>query len=430
MDNKKKKDLGRKLALCMVAMVGPALVAQIVIMKLLEHGFISTMTALILTILAISSIFGTIGFFAVQFVLPIKAVMTGKEQQTNPRMARRAQKLANRQDELGEIFRTITNATAGFAHTIQTIKSATEELAAVSEEFSQMFDSMEHVMGNTGDAVEVITVNTNTQLDKTLDIKAKTDAISAAIEHIMENVNELSNSAQAVVASNQTAAAIMEELIEISDENSRSIEQVREQAQKTHESVQEIQLMTEVIAGISNQTNLLALNASIEAARAKEHGKGFAVVAEEIQTLANRSKESTKQIHKIINELMTNSDVSVQITGKVSETLGQQDIKMQNAKVIFGDLNDEIDKVGNVIEGICSNVSDLGQHKDIISESVDKLVVFAEENADYGDKLNHNVDNLEASMSTCKETRTRVVDVSGELVGEIRKFQDIELMRR
>lgn len=431
MNDKKKKDLSRKLGLCMIAIVGPALAGQILIMKLLEHGFINTMTALVLTVLASGSIFGMIAFFVMQFIMPIRAVITGKEmEQANTRIARRAKKIANRQDELGEIFRTVTNATAGFAHTIATIKSATEQLSAVSEEFSQMFDSMEQVMLSTGDAVGVITSNTSTQVDQTLDIKAKTDAISAAIEHILVNVDELSKAAQAVSDSNAAAVKIMEDLITISDENSNSIKIVQEQAQKTNESVQEIRSVTEIIAGISNQTNLLALNASIEAARAKEHGKGFAVVAEEIQTLANRSKESTKHINQIINELIVNSDVSVQVTNKVSETLDEQDQKMQNAKLIFGDLNEEIDKVGSVIDGICTKVSELGEHKDIISESVDKLVVFAEENADYGDKLNHNVDNLEASMSTCKEARTRVVDVSGELVGEIRKFQEIEILRR
>lgn len=426
MNDKKKKDLNKKLILCAVAIFTPGLIAQLVIMKLLEHGIIGTMMALILTVLAIGSIFGTVAVLAIQFILPIKAALTGEElESADNRLSRRAKKIAQRQDELGELFRTITNTTAGFAHTIVTIKSATEELSAVSEEFSQMFDSMEHVMLNTGDAVEMITDNTSTQVDQTFDMKAKTDAIAAAIENILNNVKALTESAEAVSECNKSAARIMEELIAISDENSDSIEMVREQTQKTNQSVQEIRSVTEIIAGISSQTNLLALNASIEAARAGEHGKGFAVVAEEIRTLADQSKESTEHINKIVNELISNSDVSVQVTNKVSETFGQQDKKMQDAKVIFGNLNGEVDRVGGVIGEISTEISELEHHKDIISDSIDKLAEFAKENADYGKKVNKDVEDMEASMSACKDATAKIVDVSEELVGEIQKFNKI-----
>lgn len=430
MNDKKKQDLTKKLILTSVAVFAPALIVQILVLYLLKKGVIGTLMALILTILAVSSVFALILIVARQFILPIKAALTGEEiSDSDNKLAQRAKKIEQRQDELGEIYRTIQTAVAGFAHTIATIKTATEELSAVSEEFSQMFDSMENAMTDTADAVGVITSNTMVQAEKTLDIKEKTDAIAVAIEHIMDNVKELTDSAMEVSACSNSAADIITELMAISNENGASIESVRSQTQKTNESVQEIRSVTEIIEGISGQTNLLALNASIEAARAGEHGRGFAVVAEEIRKLADQSKQSTEHINQIVNELIQNSENSVEITNKVSEAFSRQDEKMHETEKIFANLNGEIQSVSVVMERLSSEIDDLEKHKDTIASGVDHLNTFAEQNAAYGENVRHDVDELEASMGSCKDATARVVGVSEELVGEIQKFQNIGIAK-
>lgn len=426
MEDNKSKNLNRKLIIGAFCVLGPLLIFQIVILELLKYHIIGTTVALILTVAAVGAIFVLMLLGLRQLIMPIKAAITGEEAKPDEKMTQQIERISSRQDEFGEIVRNIHSTFTGFTHTIATIKEATGELSQVSEEFSQMFESMGNVMQHTGEAVDTITSNTTVQAEQMYDIKEKTDSISVAIDHILDNVNALSDSAKAVDECNRQAAKIIEELIAISGENGESIKAVNEQTQKTNQSVQEIRTVTEIIAGISSQTNLLALNASIEAARAGEYGKGFAVVADEIRTLADQSRESTEHINRIVGDLISNSDISVDITNKVSEAFSRQDEKMHDTEVIFTTLNSEISRVSSAIDSIGAEINDLDEHKNVIASSVEHVTEFAEQNSVSAQDVSTDMQNLKTAMDSCDEVTAKVVTVSEELVEEIRKFQNIK----
>ena len=87
---------------------------------------------------------------------------------------------------------------------------------------------------------------------------------------------------------------------------------IRDQVQETAkrikrlgESSQEIGEIIQLIGDIADRTSILALNASIQAAMAGEAGRGFAVVAEEVERLAVRSNDATKQIATLVKTIQT-----------------------------------------------------------------------------------------------------------------------------
>jgi methyl-accepting chemotaxis protein len=261
-------------------------------------------------------------------------------------------------------------------------------------------------------------------------MKDKIEAISNSIGNIAGNVEMLTNSAQLMQEYNNSVENIIKELVNISSKSSRAIENVRQQTELTNQSAQQIRTATEIIAGISSQTNLLALNASIEAARAGEHGKGFAVVAEEIRALADQSRESTEQIGKVVATLLSNSDVSVEITKEVSEAFLEQNQKIQDTETIFSSLNKEIEKVHDSVEQINVEVEELNVYKEVIENGINSLDDSAKQNAESAEITMGNMQELRSNVDECDGATQKVVDVSEELVDYIKEFSSDSLKQR
>src|SRR3569833_68607 len=145
-------------------------------------------------------------------------------------------------------------------------------------------------------------------------------AMADQITDVSKSANESAEVARQSVAAAEQGSQAVENAIKGMNEIREQIQETSKRIKRLGESSQEIGEITELISDITEQTNVLALNAALQAASASEAGRGFSVVAEEVQRLAERSADATKQIGALVRTIQTDTHDAVAAMEK--STLG------------------------------------------------------------------------------------------------------------
>jgi len=190
---------------------------------------------------------------------------------------------------------------------------------------------------------------------------AELDFLVAGMEQLASTSQDVANNTQGAFDATTLAGLSISKGTQTVTGASKQIEKLSDRIETGVNELRELELLSgnievivEVINGISDQTNLLALNAAIEAARAGESGKGFAVVAEEVRTLAQRTQDSTEQIGSMINALQDKTKVV-----RTAMASSQKDSKIavnlvKDTQIAFDDIENSVSKVTQMSEQIAT----------------------------------------------------------------------------
>jgi twitching motility protein PilJ len=161
---------------------------------------------------------------------------------------------------------------------------------------------------------------------------------------------------------------------------------IREQIQETSkrikrlgESSQEIGEITELISDITEQTNVLALNAAIQAASAGDAGRGFSVVAEEVQRLAERSADATRQIAALVKAIQTDTQDAIGAMERSTQGVVEGAKLSDNAGTALTEIDRVSRRVADLIEQISNAASREAGLANEMAENIQHIFAVTEQ---------------------------------------------------
>lgn len=198
----------------------------------------------------------------------------------------RAQVTEDATGPLADAINQLAEDTTEVLDQVKTIAASVEETSSIVNERSQ--------------SVNALAKEEQAEAQQTAD---QIEQIRLRLESIAKSALQTNDMAGKTSGTTQSAYQSVSRSMGSMNEIRNTVQDTGKRIKRLGERSQEISYITDIINGIAERTTVLALNANMQAMAAGDAGKGFSVIADEIQRLAESSRESTEQISTLVKNI-------------------------------------------------------------------------------------------------------------------------------
>lgn len=340
----------------------------------------STVITVILNILGIALAVLFAFIIGENIVRPIKQLVANLEEVANGNLQKRAID-SKRRDEIGMLIRAFESFLDRFREQISEINKMVLHLAASANEMS----ATSAQLGSSASETAASVMETATTTEEIRQVAQTTKDLAGTVTASSDQSYALSKeSMTAILQMGENVQKIKSQM----DNISQSLLNLSEQSQMIAE-------ITAAVDEIAEQSNLLAVNAAIEAAKAGEQGKGFAVVAQEVKSLADQSKQSTRQVRKILTDIQKATSGALMAVEQGNKEMLQGADKMNQVDASMRAIAESLSKSVQLVQQIAYAVEQQFTGIDQINSAMNNVKTASAQNADAA----RNLEQVAASIS-------------------------------
>ena len=294
---------------------------------------------------------------------------------------------------------------------------------AIADSINYTIEELRVLVGRINDAANRVTAATEIARQTSAELLDAAQRQSTEIQEAGQSALDMARSMSAVSGNATQSAQVARQALTAAEKGTLAVEdsikgmnEIRNQIQETSkrikrlgESSQEIGEIVELISDITEQTNVLALNAAIQAASAGDAGRGFTVVAEEVQRLAERSGEATKQVAAIVKTIQTDTQDAVSAMeqstrgvvegAKLSDAAGQA---LTEIGLVSRDLADLIQDISTSTQNQADSATQVARLMQDILQVTEQTTAGTQRTARAVDELNALASELKGSVAGFK----------------------------
>lgn len=288
---------------------------------------------------------------------------------------------------------------------------------------SKMVRSLNQIISEIIDGVNVLN-EASTEIQELMTIVSSgasetatsVNETSSTVEQVKQSANFASEKSKAVSEITQKTVQASQDGLNSVDKSVTGMNEIQDQVEFIAESLvrlsEQSQAIGEIISTVNDlaeQSNLLAVNASIEAAKAGEQGKGFAVVAQEVKVLAEQSKDATRQVRTILNDILKATNNAVMATEQGNKAVEAGVVQTRDAGKAIRQMGEHIDKAAqSALQIEVTNQQQLAGMDQIIT-AMESIQLASEKNLDGTKQIDSSVQNLHELGSRLKHMVDRFV---------------------
>lgn len=268
------------------------------------------------------------------------------------------------------------------------------DLRTIAQQITHASEALALAAAESGHGSETLTRHVEAATQTAHDAINKINNVQQLTAQQIQAMDDYAGQMSAATAAAGAAVSSVDAFNGQVEETSRRVRLLRDSTHEVGDSL-------ETIGDIAEQTDTLALNASIQAAMAGEAGRGFSVVADEVQRLAKRCTQATRQIEELVRAIQAQGNAAVAAADKAVAGGAQAHSNGAQASAALADSQPLQQRLSALMDDLDGGIREQVERVDSLTESL----VTSQQGSANANTLDAN---MRSNVAELRELATRL----------------------